>query len=82
MEVKNTQKTTSVFEIPIKDYEIDMEKDSSKEKKNEILDLLKNHNQLRSEIKLHYACEEGDLDLIGIFSLTSLRFCSLSFWIY
>ena len=27
------QKLTPVFEIPIKDYEIDMEKESSKEKK-------------------------------------------------
>ena len=73
MEVKNTQKSTSVFEIPIKDYENDMEKDSSKEKKNEILDLFKNHNQIKSESEydeiitnLHRACEEGDLDIIKI----------------
>lgn len=48
MKVKNTQKSSSVFEIPIKGYEIDMKKDSSKEKKNEILDLFKNHNQLKA----------------------------------
>ena len=73
MEGKNTQKSIPVFEIPIKDYETDMEKESSKEKKNEILDLLKNHNQLKSESefneiksRLHHACQKGDLDHIKI----------------
>ena len=68
MDGKNTQKSVSVFEIPIKEYKIYMAKDSSKEKKNEILDLFTNHNQLKSEaefeeiqFKLHYACQEGDL---------------------
>ena len=62
-----------MFEIPIKDYEIDIETESSKEKKNEILDLFKNHNHLKSEsdfdeieYKLHHACEKGDLDHIKI----------------
>ena len=56
-----------MFEIPIKKNEIGMEKKSSKEKQNEILDPFKNHNQLKFnsefaeiESRLHYTC---DLDL-------------------
>lgn len=49
---KNLQKSTiesKLFEIPIKNYEISMNTEASKGKKNEILDLLKNHNKLRSK---------------------------------
>ena len=54
MESKNTQDSIPVFEIKIKDYEMDME--TSKNKKNEILDLFTNHNQekLKSQQILIY----------------------------
>ena len=62
------------FEIPIKEYEKDLETKSAKGKKKEILDLFKHHNKLRSEedfrvIKenLHFACREGNLELIKIY---------------
>ena len=80
MEGKNTKKTISVFEIPINDYEIYMEKDPSKEKKAEILYLFTNHNHIKSEAefdeiksKLHYACQKCDLDLIKILLNETIR---------
>ena len=61
-----------VFQIPIEDFEEDMERKSAKEKKEEILELF-THNKLNSEeefnkIKnfLHDACREGDIELIKI----------------
>ena len=73
MEGKNTQKSILAFEIPIGVYENDMNRESSKGKKNEIHDLLKNHNQLKSEAEfreiedqMHYACRDGNLELIQI----------------
>ena len=76
MEEKNAQKNalkSKFFQIPIEDYGEDMETESSKEKKKEILELFTTYNKLRSEkefeeIKdiLHYACREGDVELIKI----------------
>ena len=76
MEGVNTQKSISnsnIFEIPVKDYEKDMESESLKEKKEVILDLFRNNNQLKSryefsDIKnfLHDACRKGDLAQIKI----------------
>ena len=70
MEVKNKK----VIQIPIANYEEDMNTESSKEKKNEILDLFQNYNNLHAEQelkevenKLHDACKEGDLELIQIY---------------
>ncbi|KAK8870615.1 hypothetical protein M9Y10_008502 [Tritrichomonas musculus] len=61
------------YEIPIEDFESDMNTESSKDKKERILDLFRNHNELKSEEEysdieshLHYACREGDLELIKI----------------
>ena len=63
----------TTYEIPIKDFETDMNTESSKDKKERILDLFRNHNKLKSEeeyneieSQLHYACIEGDLELIKI----------------
>ena len=77
MEGKNPQKSifeSKIFKIPIEEYEIDIETGSAKQKKNEILDLLKNYNKLRSKeefeeikYKLHVACIKGDLALIKIY---------------
>lgn len=57
-----------------------MEEELAKGKKNEILDLLINYNKLRSEeefkeikYKLHFACKEGDLDLIKIFLSETIK---------
>lgn len=59
--------------FPIEEYVIDMETYLTKEKKNEILDLFSNSNNLLSEeefkeikYKLHNACQDGDLELIKI----------------
>ena len=72
MEEKNKQQC-NFFKIPIEKYEKDMEIDSVKEKKKEILDLFSNFNNLRSEeefkeieYRLHNACQDGDLELIKI----------------
>ena len=77
MEGENSQKLPfelTFFKIPIEKYEKDMEEESAKGKKNEILDLLNNHNKLLSEEEfkeieknLHLLCIEGDLDLIKIY---------------
>ena len=51
MEGENPQKSTiesEFFKIPIEEYEEDMETESARGKKKEILDLLKNYNKLRS----------------------------------
>ena len=62
------------FQIPIKEYEKDLETEPAKEKKKEILDLFAYSNNLRSEeefeeIKqeLHHACRKGDVELIKIY---------------
>ena len=52
MEAENPQNSSSesiLFEIPIGRYEETMESDSAKDKKNEIIDILKNYNKLHSE---------------------------------
>ena len=77
MEGKNTQELTlegGMIKIPIDKYEEDMDTESAKEKKQEILDLLQNYNNLRSEEefeevenKIHRACKEGDVELIKIY---------------
>ncbi|KAK8834969.1 hypothetical protein M9Y10_018671 [Tritrichomonas musculus] len=73
MEGKSIQKPKLV-QIPICKYKKDIEAGSAKEKKNDILDLFSNSNNLCSEeefkeikYKLHNACSEGDLDLIKIY---------------
>lgn len=76
MEEENTEGSVSeptVYEIPIECYEEDMETESSKGKKDDILDLFANHNHLRSEDEfkeieslLHYSCQKSDLELIKI----------------
>ena len=55
MEGKNKQELTlksKMIEIPIIEYEEDMETESAREKKKEILDLFQNYNNLRSEEEL------------------------------
>ncbi|KAK8834051.1 hypothetical protein M9Y10_031528 [Tritrichomonas musculus] len=63
----------TIFEIPIENFEADMNTESSKDKKERILDIFRNHNELNSEeeyqkieYQLHYACQVGDLELIKI----------------
>ena len=63
-----------VIHIAIKQHEKDMDNELSREKKEEISELLTNHNQLRSQDelaevihKLHEACKKGDLELIEIY---------------
>lgn len=73
MEGKNSEKTVSEYriqEILMKDYKEDMEA-LPKEKKEAILDIFTNHNQLKcktefDDIKnqLHDACQSGDLHYI------------------
>lgn len=77
MEGKNKQELTlksKMIEIPIIEYEEDMETESAREKKKEILDLFQNYNNLRSEEELkevenmlHRAVKIGDLELIKIY---------------
>ena len=62
-----------VFQIPIEKYVNSINIESSIKKKNEIIDLLTNHNHLRSEeeynqidTKLLTACREGNIELIKI----------------
>ena len=62
-----------VINIPIEDYEDDMNTELSRDKKEEITELLTNHCQIRSQTeldkikyKLHVACKKGDLELIKI----------------
>ena len=74
MEGKKAQKSTlksKFFQILIEEYEKDMERESCKEKKKEILELFTTYNELRSkdefyEIKydLHYACRTCDLEIL------------------
>ena len=63
----------TTYEIPIEDFETEMNTESSKDKKGKILDLFRNHNKLKSpeeysviKFQLIYACEKGDLELIKI----------------
>ena len=42
-------KESGTFIIPIEEFEKDINSDDVKEYKNEIIDIFKNHNQLRSE---------------------------------
>ena len=39
----------TTYEIPIKDFERNMNAELSKDKKEKILDLFRNHNKLKSE---------------------------------
>ncbi|KAK8865050.1 hypothetical protein M9Y10_010580 [Tritrichomonas musculus] len=46
------QKTSfdcTIYGIPIEDFEPDMDTESSKDKKKRILDLFRNHNELKSK---------------------------------
>lgn len=61
------------FDIPIENFEKDMNAESAREKKNEILNLFTNFYNLCSEYdfneiesKLHVACQKSDLELIKI----------------
>lgn len=75
MEGDNTQKSTSaqrIFETLMHTYEHDME-DLPNEKKEEILDIFKNHSQLNQETEfneiknqLHESIKKGDLEYIKI----------------
>ena len=63
-----------MFKIPIKKYEKDLDAYLSKAKKQEILDIFSNHNNLcpeeefnEIEYKLHEAYKLGDTDLIKIY---------------
>ena len=73
MEGQELTEKSKVFQIPIEDLEDDMNTESAKEKKKEILDLLTNNNFLSKEDffevedDLHDACMEGDLEMIKIF---------------
>lgn len=55
MEGKNKQELTlksKMIEIPIIEYEEDMETESAREKKKEILDLFQNFNNLQKKKKM------------------------------
>ena len=77
MKGENAQSSTlesKKFKIPVDQYKKDIDSLLSKEKKEKILDLLTNSNQLHSEdefkeisYKLHDACKLGDIDLIQIY---------------
>ena len=69
-----------MFEIPVDQYKEDIDSLLSKEKKDEILDLFTNSNQLRSEEEfreiednLHDACRIGDIDLIQIYLSETIK---------
>ena len=52
IEEKTMQKTSfdcTIYGIPIEDFEPDMDTESSKDKKKRILDLFRNHNELKSK---------------------------------
>ena len=76
MEGTNTQKSVldcNLFEILVKKYENYIEINSSKEKKEIILDLFENHNHLKTQeefdeiqLLLQYACRKSYYDLIKI----------------
>ena len=58
-----------MFQIPIKEFEKDIDVKVSNEKKQEILELFRLSNKLRSkkefdeiESKLHEACKECDIE--------------------
>lgn len=82
MEVQNTQNSAleqKIFEIPVTCYEEDLDSELSKDKKKDILDLFKNHNKLNSKhefdkisVQLHFACQQGDVDLIKILLLVKI----------
>ena len=64
---------STIYEIPIEKFETDMNSELSKNKKEKILDLFRNHNELKSEDEykrtecwLHNVCEAGDHELIKI----------------
>ena len=77
MRGENTQNSTlesKMFRIHVDQYKKDIDSLLSKEKKDKILELFTNSNQLYSEeefniieYNLHNACREGDIDLIQIF---------------
>ena len=71
--IENLIMERKAIKIPIEKYEKDLETEFSKDKKNEILDLLTNANQLfyiddfeEIEYKLHEACKNGDIELIQL----------------
>ena len=73
------------YKIPINKYENDMVTGLAKKKRNEILDLLINHNNLHSkeefdEIKrlLHISIQKCDLELIKIYLSERIENCSKS----
>ena len=62
-----------VFHIPIQQYERVLNMEFSRDKKEEIRELLTNHNQLQSQQEfdevqntLYEACKKGDIELIKI----------------
>ena len=76
MEGKNSQRSESEpnsYKIPVNYFEEAMDTELSKEKKEQMVDLLTNHNHLKSikefkEIRaqLRYSCLKGNLNLIKI----------------
>ena len=78
----------TTYEIPIEDFETEMNTESSKDKKEKILDLFRNHNKLKSseaysgiESQLHSACKKGDLELIKILLCETIEDDSKQFFI-
>ncbi|KAK8895682.1 hypothetical protein M9Y10_013566 [Tritrichomonas musculus] len=77
MDSKHIEKSklkSRLFQIPIEKFEEDMNTESSKDKKIEIVDLFLNCNNLRSEEEffdlessIHEACRVGDLELLKIY---------------
>lgn len=77
MENQNTAKSIPNFvpyQIPIEDFQYEMPEKASKEKKNEILELLSNHNEINSSEEfenINYlmkrACRRGDVELLEIY---------------
>ena len=68
------------FQIPIEQYEKDIDAGPMKENKKEILDLFTNSNYLHCEeeykeveYKLHLLCREGDIELIKIYLSETLE---------
>lgn len=66
-----------MFNIPIKEYEKDMETNSARENKKEILDIFTNYNKLCSESELkeikytlHDVFQKGNVDGCGNLKIT------------
>ena len=79
-QAQNLDLETRLIQIPIDKYTEDIDTELGEEKKNKILDLLLNSNNLRSEEEfeeieenLYVACQKGDLELIKIYLSESIQ---------